>query len=140
MLKQVSEAEALQRYLIGQNCKCIVEGKDWGSSFPTTLCEILDGVIYLVDEDPEEQQAEQPKVNIVDIVDCSAEEVPEVVTAEEVPEKKKSNGGAKKYDEGKIRALLKAGWSLKAIADEMKCAENTVRYYADKMRKEEQNA
>ena len=137
MLKQVSEAEALQRFLIGQNCKCIVQGKDWGSSFPTTLCEILDGVIYLVDEDPEEQQAEQPEAYIVEY---STEEVPEVVPAEEVSERKKSNGGAKKYDEGKIRALLKAGWSLKAIADEMKCAENTVRYYADKMRKEEQSA
>lgn len=136
MLKQVSEAEALQRFLIGQNCKCIVQGKDWGSSFPTTLREILDGVIYLVDEDPEEQQVEQPKVSVVEY---STEEVPEVVSAEEVPEKK-SNGGAKKYDEGKIRALLKAGWTFRAIADEMKCAENTVRYYADKMRKEERGA
>lgn len=139
MLKQVSESEALLMYLAGKDAKCIVEGKEWKSGFLTYLSEILKDVIYLVDEDPEERQAEQPEVNIVDIVDCSAEEVPEVVTAEEVPEKKKSNGGAKKYDEGKIRALLKAGWSLKAIADEMKCAENTVRYYADKMRKEEQS-
>jgi hypothetical protein len=136
VLKQVSEAEALQRYLVGQNSKCIVMGKDWNSSFPTTLSEILKDVIYLVDEDPEEQQVEQPEMNIIE---CSMEEVPEVVPAEEVPEKKKNNGGAKKYDEGKIRALLKAGWTFRAVADEMKCAENTVRYYADKMRKEEQS-
>ena len=134
MLKQVSESEALLMYLAGKDAKCIVEGKEWKSGFLTYLSEILKGVIYLVDEDPEEQQEEQPEVGFVE---CSTEEVPEVVSAEEVTEKKKSNGGAKKYDEGKIRALLKAGWSLKAIADEMKCAENTVRYYADKMRKEE---
>ena len=137
MLKQVSESEALLMYLAGKDAKCIVEGKEWKSGFLAYMSEILKGVIYLVDEDPEEQQVEQPEVSFVE---CSTEEAPEVVSAEEVPEKKKSNGGAKKYDEGKIRALLKAGWSFKAVADEMKCAENTVRYYADKMRKEEQNA
>lgn len=137
MLKQVSETEALLMYLAGKDAKCIVEGKEWKSGFLTYLSEILKDVIYLVDEDLEEQQVEQPEAHIVEY---STEEVPEVVPAEEVPEKKKSNGGAKKYDEGKIRALLKAGWSLKAIADELKCAENTVRYYADKMRKEEQRA
>ena len=34
----------------------------------------------------------------------------------------------KKLDHGKICALYKANWSIKAIADEMDCNQATVRY------------
>lgn len=34
----------------------------------------------------------------------------------------------KKVDHGKICALYKANWSIKAIADEMDCNQATVRY------------
>ena len=33
----------------------------------------------------------------------------------------------RKYDSGKIKALRDAGWTISAIAGEMKCADQTVR-------------
>lgn len=56
----------------------------------------------------------------------------------ETPKREKSARAAKpakeqqkKIDAGKIRALAKAGWTQKAIADEMGCSLPTIRKYID---------
>lgn len=49
------------------------------------------------------------------------------------PQKEMKAGRAKKdLDEGKVRALRKAGWSLEKIADEMNCSPQTVANRLDK--------
>ena len=46
--------------------------------------------------------------------------------AKKVAEQKETK--TKKVDHGKICALYKANWSIKAIADELDCNQATVRY------------
>lgn len=42
-------------------------------------------------------------------------------------DKKNQSGGVKRpFDTGKLRALRKAGWKVKDIAEEMKCSEATI--------------
>lgn len=55
---------------------------------------------------------------------------------------KRVDPGAKRkpVDTGKIMALHRAGWTNKAIAEEMRMNEKTVWYYIDKARKERQDA
>ena len=46
---------------------------------------------------------------------------------------KTNRGGAKStFDTGKLMALRSAGWSIKAIADEMRCTEQTIRNHMKK--------
>lgn len=55
-------------------------------------------------------------------------------------EKKKAEktGGRKsKYDRGKVAALTKAGWTVEQIADELGCADGTVKYIQKKNREAE---
>ena len=40
---------------------------------------------------------------------------------------KQRRGGRPPFDTGKMRALLKAGWSIAKIADEMRVTEQTIR-------------
>lgn len=74
-------------------------------------------------EPVEEQKAPEPKEE--------AKEEPK--PAPKKPGAKKP--GPKPIDHGKIMALRRAGWSVAKIADEMRCAEQTVRNHI----KEEQN-
>lgn len=43
----------------------------------------------------------------------------------------KANTRRKDLDDGKIRALRKAGWTLEKIADEMGCATQTIKNRLD---------
>ena len=57
---------------------------------------------------------------------------PEPVQKQDDPEKpateqKPRRGGRPPFDTGKMRALLKAGWSIAKIADEMGVTETTIR-------------
>ena len=46
---------------------------------------------------------------------------------------KTNRGGAKStFDTGKLMALRSAGWSIKAIAEEMRCTEQTIRNHMKK--------
>ena len=47
--------------------------------------------------------------------------------SKEIPEPETKRVVKKQVDRGKIGALHKAGWSVAKIADEMQCAEQTVR-------------
>lgn len=59
-----------------------------------------------------------------EIIEPEKEEAPELIPTEEEPPKKKKFPAP--VDHGKIVALYKAGWTLTAIADEMRCSQQTV--------------
>ncbi len=70
-------------------------------------------------DEPEELAEEES--DVVEKVDNFMEEF------EIKPTLKHKRGGKKKQiDEGKIKALRKAGWSLAKIADEMRCSTQTI--------------
>lgn len=48
------------------------------------------------------------------------------------PKKEAKTAAKRGLDHGKICALYKAGWSIKAIADEMGSADGTIRYHLQK--------
>lgn len=63
---------------------------------------------------------------------------PESVDAPEAPKKPGPKPGTKpkgqkKIDDGKIRVLREGGWSITAIADEMKLSAPTVKAHLQKM-------
>lgn len=67
-----------------------------------------------------------------------------VIEVEEEPHKSekpkkasKEPGKNQHYDRGKVAALTKAGWSVKQIADELGCTDNTVRYIQKKNKEAE---
>lgn len=76
---------------------------------------------------------------------AEAEHAPDPVKAEPVEEPKKEEPkkpgpkpgtkpkGQKKIDDGKIRVLREGGWSITAIADEMKLSAPTVKAHLQKM-------
>ena len=72
---------------------------------------------------------------------AEAEHAPDPVKAEPVEEPKKEAPkkpgtkpkGQKKIDDGKIRVLREGGWSITAIADEMKLSAPTVKAHLQKM-------
>ena len=51
--------------------------------------------------------------------------IAESVNIVEAPVEKK--GKQRRVDRGKVMALYKGNWTIKAIADEMKCSEQTVK-------------
>lgn len=57
---------------------------------------------------------------------------PETPKAEPVKKAAAASTATKKVDHGKICALYKANWSIKAIADELNCNQATVRYWLKK--------
>ena len=59
-----------------------------------------------------------------EVVEPETEEPEEPSPAEEEPPKKKKFPAP--VDHGKIVALYKAGWTLTAIADEMRCSQQTI--------------
>ena len=71
---------------------------------------------------------------------AESERAPDPVKAEPVEEPKKPGPkpgtkpkGQKKIDDGKIRVLREGGWSITAIADEMKLSAPTVKAHLQKM-------
>lgn len=76
---------------------------------------------------------------------AESERAPDPVKAEPVEEPKKEEPkkpgpkpgtkpkGQKKIDDGKIRVLREGGWSITAIADEMKLSAPTVKAHLQKM-------
>jgi DNA-binding NarL/FixJ family response regulator len=76
---------------------------------------------------------------------AESERAPDPVKAEPVEEPKKEAPkkpgpkpgtkpkGQKKIDDGKIRVLREGGWSITAIADEMKLSAPTVKAHLQKM-------
>ena len=65
------------------------------------------------------------------------EEEPETVEKPEKVEKVKPDTGKRiHWDDGKIRALLAAGWSVQAIADEVRVKPNTLYHHISILKQE----
>ena len=77
------------------------------------------GVILLLDGQDATEQAKTEQTE---------PEQPEKISAENFQGRvKQRRGGRKPFDTGKMKALLKAGWSIAKIADEMGVTEATIR-------------
>ena len=60
------------------------------------------------------------------------DEPPKLLRSKEAIGKNAPGGAKRKFDSGKLMALRSAGWSIKAIADEMRCTEQTIRNHMKK--------
>ena len=84
-------------------------------------------------------------IRVLIMAAAESERAPDPVKAEPVEEPKKEAPkkpgpkpgtkpkGQKKIDDGKIRVLREGGWSITAIADEMKLSAPTVKAHLQKM-------
>lgn len=84
---------------------------------------------------------------VVDAPDADSDMVPVMpaITIEkmegdilESPPGKNSKKAKKTIDVGKVKALKKAGWTLKAIAEEMECSPQNISQILNKERPDEQ--
>lgn len=93
-----------------------------------TADELAEFVVLLCQAHGIDRPVADPEENkYTKAVGAAIKQVYDVV--EEVPEKteKAKPKKGRKVDTGKIKALYDGKWSIKAIADEMKCSEQTVR-------------
>lgn len=127
MLRQISLNEALDRYKVGIDTKCLcpdTEGAGWIDMYPTTLKGILHDIVFLADveEEPEQEPVTDPEPE--------DDEMP-VELKLKMPVKPKDirkPGTPVKLDEGRIIALRTANppRSYKWIAEDMGVSEATI--------------
>lgn len=80
----------------------------------------------------------EPRNEAIDVSSEVKRQLSEVKRKLSEEKKAEKTGGRKsKYDRGKVAALTKAGWSVKQIADELGCTDNTVRYIQKKNKEAE---
>lgn len=116
MLKEITRAEAVERMAAEKPVFALFE-----IDGTMTINDLItaDGFVIEVDEEPRNNLAEPRKKS-------------------EKPKKaSKEPGKNQHYDRGKVAALTKAGWSVKQIADELGCTDNTVRYIQKKNKEAE---
>ena len=114
MLKEITEKEALEMYIEGKDVKILAPKFDfddldseWIDYSADMLSSLLDGIIYMTDE---EEKTEVVFDEPVEVADTKPEPEPETPASKYAP---------KNLDNGKIAALHRAGWSNEKIADEM---------------------
>lgn len=118
MLKQITEKEALEMYIEGKDVKILAPRflgtacPDWIVYETRMLSSLLNGLIYLIDEEEKTEIAFDEPLSVPDPEEPEPEPDPE-------SESKPNKYRRKNLDEGKIRALHKAGWSNEKIAEEM---------------------
>ena len=110
MIKEITAKEALTMYLNGEDVKILapmVNNPDWLEYEAGLLSRLLDGIIYLTDE---EEKTDVVFDEPIEVADTKPELEPETPASKYAP---------KNLDNGKIAALHRAGWSNEKIADEM---------------------
>ena len=115
MLKQITEKEALEMYIEGTDVKILapmVNNPDWLKYEAGLLSRLLDGIIYLTDEEEEKEVVFEEPIAIPEPEEEEQEPEPD-------PEPRANKFGKLNLDEGKIAALHRAGWTNEKIADEM---------------------
>ena len=123
MIKEITAKEALTQYLNGKDVKILapmVNNPDWLEYEAGLLSRLLDGIIYLTDE--------EEKTDVV------FDEPIEVADTKPEPETPASKYAPKNLDNGKIAALHRAGWSNEKIADEMHTTGVTIGARLKKMK------
>lgn len=144
-VKQVDMNEAFRLAIAGQEVKVLVPtgpGNGWACMEPDTLQNMLGDVMFFRQEpaavNPDFEAAVQAMENTQATPPPNADGAAAGTAGDtaEPPSKRVGTGGKRKpVDTGKILALHNAGWTNKAIAEEMKMSEKMVWYYIDKARK-----
>ena len=125
MIKEITAKEALTQYLNGKDVKILapmVNNPDWLEYEAGLLSRLLDGIIYLTDE---EEKTEVVFDEPIEVADTKPEPEPEAPASKYAP---------KNLDNGKIAALHRAGWTNEKIADEMHTTGVTIGARLKKMR------
>ena len=127
MLKEITRAEAVEKLAKEKPVFALFE-----IDGDMTINDLLtaDGFVIEVEEEPRNEVSEADS----EVKRTSSE------TKRKSSEKKKAektSGKNQHYDRGKVAALTKAGWSVKQIADELGCTDNTVRYIQKKNKEAE---
>ena len=134
MWKQISLSDALRAFLSGQAVKVVDFTEDTVLSLQDVLQRFEAGAVMFVED---AQQKHNPPDNateaeLVDwIVNGSASEPepepPKTSKKKQLEEAKQNFQKRRIADYGKLRSLRAAGWSVKKIAEEFGCSEQTVR-------------
>ena len=122
MLKEVSEKEALKAYMEGKDV-LLVEGisKDKDRNpLAFDLTQLFKGKHFLIESEAEPKKMPEPKQESES--EPKQDQEPQDSVSEETQNRRR-------VDVGKIKALHNAGWTNKAIADEMGINPMTVGKY-----------
>lgn len=102
------------------------------------ICEILDEMekqpdALVLTQDSIKIGKPTPPDEVVKVEEKPPEDDPvQLLRSKEVIGKTNRGGAKSTFDTGKLMALRSAGWSIKAIADEMGCTEQTIRNHMKK--------
>lgn len=140
-VKQIDLKEALRLTAKGQEIKVLVpNGQDgtWEDMFPTTVAKMLDGCLFFRSEaamaNPEFKAAVQ-EMEEQNPISAGGKDAGASRGTAKPAGQRGGTGKRSPVDTGKILALHNAGWTNKAIAEEMKMSEKSVWYYIDKAKK-----
>ena len=130
MLKEVSEKEALKAYMEGKDV-LLVEGisKDKDRNpLAFDLTQLFKGKHFLIESEAEPKQMPEPK----QMQEPEPKQMQEPEPKQEMEQQdgvSEETQNRRRVDVGKIKALHNAGWTNKAIADEMGINPMTVGKY-----------
>lgn len=141
-VKQIDLKEALKLTAKGQEVMVMApstpEPKQWNDYYPDTLQGMLSGCMFFRREpamaDPEFKTAMQ-EMEAQNPISAGGKDAGASRGTAKSASQKESTGKRSSVDTGKILALHNAGWTNKAIAEEMKMSEKSVWYYIDKAKK-----
>lgn len=105
-----------------------------------TLEDILGAQGFMIEVEDEEPRkaSSEPRNEAIDVSSEVKRQLSEVKRKLSEEKKAEKTGGRKsKYDRGKVAALTKAGWTVEQIADELGCADGTVKYIQKKNKEAE---
>ena len=94
---------------------------------PRQNCILKGAIRQLLKEPGAALKQHEPRTEAVKATDKVVQEVRGSDTEEEPAGQKKRGAARKNIDMGKVRALLKAGWSIAKVADEFNVSDQTMR-------------
>ena len=142
IIKQIAIDEALELHkrglMVGVLQPVVPEPKNLDDYEFLTLKKILAGCeFFRIVPEKEKRETESAEEKPAEVAEPKAvEEKPTETGAEtkEKPEPPKPEAPNKQIDVGRIKALYKAGWTGKRIAEDMHIAESTVCGYLKKIK------
>lgn len=140
IIKQIAIDEALELHkrglMVGVLQPVVPEPKNLDDYEFLTLKKILDGCeFFRIVLEEEKREIESAEKKPAEAAEPKAVEEKAVMETKEKPEPPKPEAPNKKQiDVGRIKALYKAGWTGKRIAEDMHIAESTVCGYLKKIK------
>lgn len=140
IIKQIAIDEALELHkrglMVGVLQPVVPEPKNLDDYEFLTLKKILDGCeFFRIVLEEEKRETEPAEKESAEVAEPKAVEEKPVMETKEKPEPPKPEATNKKQiDVGRIKALYKAGWTGKRIAEDMHIAESTVCGYLKKIK------